>query len=680
MNTFVKKYNRLGEAKSPYLLQHKNNPVHWFLWGKEAFQAAREENKIIFLSIGYSTCYWCHMMEKDSFEIQEVADALNKDFISIKVDREEHPDVDQIYMDAVVGLTGRGGWPMSVFLTPDLKPFTGGTFFWRAQFLQILGQIQEGWKKNPQQIIEAGEKLVDLLKKRNGAQAAEKWDEDFLRKAFRQFQESFDVTYGGFGQAPKFPHSLNISLLLRMHGRTGNEDALKMATKTLDAMARGGMYDHLGGGFHRYSTDDQWLVPHFEKMLYDNALLATTYLEAFQVTQKEIYSEVARQILDYALRDMTHSDGGFYSAEDAGEVGKEGEFYVWKEEELAKALTAKELEPFKTLYGVRSGGNFEHGNSILHLPENQKWETKSDPLLQKVHQKLFQIREEREHPHKDDKILTSWNGLMITAMAKGYQVLGDKQYLHAAQKSANFVQERLWQKGALLRRYRDGDSRFEGTLEDYAFLIEGLLSLYEADFDKQWIDWALSLQKKQNEIFWDQKEGGYFMSDPKTTTLYLKKKEFHDGAIPSGNAVTALNLLRLYALTFDKGFQDRAMQLLGILAAEGENYPAGFAKAAIAMDYHLDRSKEIAVVGKPGDTIYEETKQYLFQTFLPNKVIAFGPPSELGDPSTLPILQGKQLLGGKTTIYVCENNLCQSPTNDFQNAKALIEQTNRYSL
>ncbi|MBI4224684.1 MAG: thioredoxin domain-containing protein, partial [Deltaproteobacteria bacterium] len=482
--TSVKKYNRLGETKSPYLLQHKDNPVHWFPWGEEAFQAAREENKIIFLSIGYSTCYWCHMMEKDSFEKQEVADVLNQHFISIKVDREEHPDIDQIYMDAVVGMTGQGGWPMSVFLTPDLKPFFGGSFFWQAQFIQILNNIQQTWQKEPQKILASGAKITDFLREKTGGAAAE-ISIGLLKKAFAQFQQSFDKTHGGFGQAPKFPHSMNLALLLRIHHRTGNREALGMVTQSLDAMAVGEIYDKIGGGFHRYATHDDWNEPHYEKMLYDNALLAFTYLEGYQVTKNKNYAEVVKGIFRYFLGEMTDPQGGFYSAQDAGEVGKEGEYYHLNKENRAQA----------------------------------------------------------EPPAKDDKILTSWNGLMIAALAKGYQVLGDEKYLKAAQASARFIQNNLYKNGKLLRRFREGEAKFDGTLEDYAFLIHGLLSLYEADGNADWVHWALKLQTKQDEIFWDEENGGYFMGDPNDPALLVKKKELHDGATPSGNAVAALNLV-----------------------------------------------------------------------------------------------------------------------------------------
>lgn len=620
--TSIVKFNRLGGEKSPYLLQHKDNPVHWFPWGEEAFQAARDENKIIFLSIGYSTCYWCHMMEQDSFETREVAEALNRDFISIKVDREEHPEVDQIYMDAVVGMTGRGGWPLSVFLTPDLKPFFGGTFFWRPQFLQLLPEIQDSWQKNPEKILESGTKITRFLEKQGESSGAAKTDNSHLQKAFQQLEKSFDETNGGFGGAPKFPHGMELSLLLRIYRRTGNPKALAMVTQTLSAMARGGIYDDIGGGFHRYATREDWNEPHYEKMLYDNALLVWTYLEAYQVTKKQGYAEVARQSLDYVAREMTHPEGGFYSAQDAGEVGKEGEYYRLNKEERLKY----------------------------------------PPL------------------HKDDKILTSWNGLMIASMAKGYQVLGETRYLDAARKAAVFIREKLYKDGKLLRRYRDGESRYDGTVNDYAFLIHGLLTLYESDFDPQWIRWATDLQSEQDKLFWDQKNGGYYLAEAEEKSLLVRKKEFDDGVTPSGNSLSALNLSRLHNLTFDQKYPETLKRLLSVASGIAASYPAGHSMLMAAVDYDLDRSKEVAVVGKPDDPAMREIRKFFFESFIPNKILAMGEPVPLGDATHPPILQGKPMMNDRPTIYVCENNICKCPTTSLEEAKKLVNDFEKYNL
>ncbi|MDO8528227.1 MAG: thioredoxin domain-containing protein [Deltaproteobacteria bacterium] len=520
--------NRLSKEKSPYLLQHQNNPVDWYAWGEEAFQAARAQNKPIFLSIGYSTCYWCHMMEKDSFELQEVAEVLNKNFINIKVDREEHPDVDQIYMDAVVSLTGQGGWPMSVFLSPDLKPFFGGTFFWRAQFIPLLNNIASVWQNSPEKIIQSGNDIQKHLSERIQP-ATGSLDATIFTSALQQFAQSFDTTHGGFGSAPKFPHSMNIDALFKIHRRTGDKEALNMATRSLDGMANGGIYDAVGGGFHRYATQDDWNEPHYEKMLYDNALLVPVYLEAFKVTNNPTFAKVARETLDYVLRDMTDPLGGFYSAQDAGEVDKEGEYYHRTEKTIEEERTA---------------------------------------------------RQKRTPPHKDDKVLTSWNGLMIAAMAFGYKILEDKKYLQAAQKSAGFIQQTLYKNGELLRRYRDGDSRYAGTLEDYAFLIHGLLNLSDADANPEWKNWARDLQQKQDALFWDAKEGGYFFSPTTDKNLFVRKKTFQDGALPSGNAIAVLNLLRL-------GETKKAEALFKAMSGEIHRYPSAFGQSLIALDYAM---------------------------------------------------------------------------------------------
>lgn len=676
--TAISKFNRLGSEKSPYLLQHKNNPVHWYPWGEEAFQAARDEGKIIFLSIGYSTCYWCHMMEKDSFEIPEVAEVMNKYFINIKVDREEHPDVDQIYMDAVQGMTGRGGWPMSVFMTPDLKPFFGGTFFWRQQFLGLMERIQEEWTKNPTNLREFGDKVVQALRDEPGCSSDAAYDEEFLRQAFHGMKRRFDPSYGGFGSAPKFPHGMDLMLLLRIHRRTGSAEALQMAVKTLDEMARGGLYDHLGGGFHRYSTDERWFAPHFEKMLYDNATLVLAYLEAYQVTKNRLYAEVARDALDYVLRDMTSEEGGFYSAEDAGDVGKEGEYYVWTYSELESILEKDELDLVQKLYGVTEKGNWEHGQNILHVRSNEDWEKTRERGAIHVRKKLFAARLKRPAPHKDDKILTSWNGLMIAAMAKGFQVLEDTKYLKAAQASSSFIRASLFKDGELKRRYRGADSRFSGTLDDYAFLINGLLHLFESDFDDNWLEWAAELQKIQDEKFWDESSHGYFFSAANEANLFIRKKEFHDSSLPSGNAVSLLNLLRLFGFTFDKHYHDRAQMFLSAIAGRMKGRtPLGHATALMAFDYVLDESKEIAVIGNAEDAHTRQVCHFIYQNFLPNQVFAVG---GVGGSITAPLIKDKSQMGDETTVYICQTNACQAPKTNLEQAKQEILICRRYAL
>ena len=514
--------NRLAREKSPYLLQHKENPVDWYPWGEEAFQKAKRENKPIFLSIGYSTCYWCHMMEKDSFERQDVAELLNKSFISVKVDREEHPDVDQIYMDAVVAITGQGGWPMSVFLTPDLKPFFGGTFFWRQQFMQLIGNIAGIWEREPEKVLESAKKIMEALTPTLSESPLPL--DDLFQKAFDQLRQNFDPVHGGFGSAPKFPQSMNLFFLLSLYRRNGSQEALTMATQTLDAMAKGEIYDRVGGGFHRYATQADWREPHYEKMLYDNALLALTYLEASLVIPAKAGIHIAQETLDYVLREMTDAKGGFYSAQDAGEAGAEGEYYHWTEKTVEEERMA---------------------------------------------------RAKRPPPHIDDKIVTSLNGLMIAAMAKGYQVLKQEKYLKGARGAAYFVQKNLFKEGKLLRRFREGDARFQGTLDDYAFLIYGLLALHEVDTDSGWKRWAEVLQKTQDDLFWDQKACGYYFTSREEKNLIVRKITFHDGALPSGNAISALNLLRL-----SHPFSQR---LSGALARAAGRVPFSFASALLAL-------------------------------------------------------------------------------------------------
>lgn len=671
------KVNRLAKEKSPYLLQHKNNPVDWYPWGEEAFAEAKKQNKPIFLSIGYSTCYWCHVMEKDSFEIDEVAQVMNKYFINIKVDREEHPEVDQIYMDAVMAMTGHGGWPMSVFLTPDLKPFVGATFLWRQQFLNVMHRIQEEWIKKPEKVFEFGEKVFEALSETPQRFSEQNYDDQILIKAYENLARRFDSQHGGFGGAPKFPHSADLSLLMRVAHRQNEKKALQMVVKSLDEMAKGGIYDHLGGGFHRYSTDDKWFAPHFEKMLYDNALLAVTYLEAYQLTKNEHYAKIARETLDFVLREMTSPEGGFYSAQDAGEVGREGDFYVWTYDELKSVLSENELQLLKDVYGVTETGNWEHGKNILCLQNGQP--SQRDPLghgsapTQKLKEKLFQIRQQREHPHKDEKILTGWNGLMISAMAKAYQALADERYLVVAQKAAGFIKGQLYQKENLLRRFCDGESKYSAKLEDYAYLIQGLIDLYESDFDGKWLFWAGKLQNEQNQAFWDEKKGGYYFASHAEKNLVIRKKDFFDASIPSGNAVSLLNLLRLHDLTLTPSFQEKAKVLSEIFAGLSlKQSTLGYSSALIALDYVLSGAKEIAIIG---DVNEEKTKTFLFdlyRSFVPNKVLACGAglihqaEQEVEASHETPLLlQGKAAINDQTTVYICQNHVCEKPLTDL---------------
>ena len=670
MNAKSSVCNRLQNEKSPYLLQHKNNPVCWYPWGEEAFERARAENKPIFLSIGYSTCYWCHVMEQDSFEVPEVAELMNKYFVNVKLDREERPDIDQVYMDAVVGLTGRGGWPMSVFLTPDRKPFFGGTYFPRTHFMDLLQRIHEAWQSRRDEILDSATDITAQLAKSIVADDKSAPSDELLRRAYDLYRKDFDEEYGGFGAAPKFPPSQQLALLLRIHRRSDDKQALEMVLKTLRAMARGGIYDHVGGGFARYSTDERWLVPHFEKMLYDNALLAVVYLEAFQLTKDEMFASVARETLDYVLAEMTGKDGGFYSAEDAGEVNKEGEYYVWKADDLKQLLSKDEYAAYSKAYQVTQSGNFEHGTTVLSMADSVPWGDKYTGALAAALRKVKQQRVKREPPHKDDKILAAWNGLMIGAYAKAAQVLKEPRYLEAAQRAAQFIKAKLWDKAGLKRRYRAGESRFAGVLNDYAFLIDGLLVLYQTNFEEQYLRWAIELQVKQDGLLWDEKDGGYFFSA--AAEVIFKKKELVDGAVPSGNSVALHNLVRLYALTFDAEYRVKRDRLAALMADVSQRFPSSFPRALIAMDFGLDNGKEIALIVPGGDSRKDlKVKQLVAELqsdFLPNVVLAVG----TGVEKFPKLVHKRQPLKNEFTVYVCEEGNCKLPTTDLARARELI--------
>lgn len=658
-------HNLLGNEKSPYLLQHKDNPVNWHAWGPEAFAKAKSENKLVFLSIGYSTCYWCHVMEKDSFEKDDVAEVLNKYYVAIKVDREEMPEIDAIYMEAVQGMTGQGGWPLSAFLTPDLKPFFGGTFFWRAQFLQILRRAQDEWVNAPQGILEHGERIRQALQEAgtDTAAATGKPDAKIFDATLDALKRGFDSKQGGFGRAPKFPHSMDLDLLLYRYHATHDETLLKMVVQTLDAMARGGIYDQLGGGFHRYSTDDSWFAPHFEKMLYDNALLVNTYLDAHCVTGEKRFADVARETLDYVLREMTHPDGGFYSAQDAGEVDREGEFYVWTHAELEQVLTTDELAHMEIL-GVTQAGNWEHGKNILHMAEGQDWESRGHPIMHSARKKLFHARQKRPAPHLDTKILVSWNGLMIAAFAKGHRVLGEERYLRAAQKAASFLRRELDVDGNLKRRFCAGEARFAANLDDFAFLISGLLGLYQSDFDEAWVSWALDLQRRQNAGFWDQDAGAYCFAAA-DDALIVRQKTFYDGVIPSGNAVSLANLVTLEHLCLTGDFLKHVEQLTKTLLTQSGRMLMGCARGLMSLGALADGTREVVALGNPESADIKMACGNFFKSYLPNCIFILG--GELADvaqKSPVAILKGKTVQIGKAAFYICEGGSCHAPETD----------------
>ncbi|HEY8278123.1 MAG TPA: thioredoxin domain-containing protein [Bdellovibrionota bacterium] len=649
--------NRLAEEKSPYLRQHAGNPVDWYPWGEEAFAKAKRENKPVFLSIGYSTCYWCHVMEKECFEVEDVAEVLNSGFVSVKVDREEHPEVDEIYMDAVMAMTGQGGWPMSVFLTPEREPFWGGTYVPRPHFLQLMEKISEAWKETPDQIRTGGKRLTQAIRDEAPPAASDSLAQAELFRRFEAQAESrYEPEFGGFSPAPKFPSGQTIRLLLRLYKETGTPQLLGMAERSLEAMACGGIYDQLGGGFHRYSTDERWLVPHFEKMLYDNALLVPAYLEAFQLTGRKMYADVARETLHYMLRDLKAPGGAFFSAEDAGEVGAEGEFYVWKLDELKKTL-GERLMGFQASFPLSEMGNFEHGTNVLHLQDPKSWDRSRDSETSEARTFLLGSRSKRKRPHRDEKILTSWNGLALSALAFGYRVLGDERFLEAAKVAAAWIQANLWKDGVLLRRHCDGQSRYNGTASDYAFLIQGLIELYEASFDQKWLLWARELQDVLDRSFWNEMGSGYFTASHDEPGLITRKVDRHDGALPSPNSVAYGNLLRLSQFFLEPGLDDRASDLFFAHGDIPERIP--LAVSCLLLGLHLRSGGGPRVLVIAGAKAQDRTHLLgaIRGKFLPNLILAAAEPD-----SSIPLLQGKSSQAG-ISIYICEDGVCHPPTS-----------------
>lgn len=679
--------NRLIHEKSPYLLQHAHNPVDWYAWGEDAFQKAQKENKVILLSIGYSTCHWCHVMERESFENETTAKILNDRFVCIKVDREERPDVDQIYMNAVMLLTGQGGWPLNIFLTPELKPFFGGTYFppdgryGRPGFPTVLEDVARTWEAKPDEIRKGGEQLTSYIAGSHTEHSGGTLDQKILDQVKTYALHSFDPKEGGFRSAPKFPPSMLLSLLMRIHHKNPDPALLTSVTLTLEKMAQGGIYDQLGGGFSRYSTDDEWLVPHFEKMLYDNALLSRTYLEAYQLTGQKEYARITHEIFNYLLRDMSDAQGGFYSAEDADSEGHEGKFYVWNSDEIKAILGEKEGFVFCQLYGVTDHGNFEHGQSILHLKADLlsclEVFGKDAVWWKTAVEKVLAIRSKRVRPHLDDKILTAWNSLMISSLALGYQVLGDARYLEAAEKASSFISKNLFKDRRLLASYRQGPSDIQGYIDDYAFFQAAQLDLYESTFNNDYLKKAISLEKDMARLFWDEKAGAYYFngSDQKDQNrLLTRTKEAYDGVIPSGNSMGALSLYRLAEFTGDKVYRDKADAILkyfsGDLAKSGSNFPLMLQ----AFQFDFDGPTEIFVVGRRTES--EKVLKMLWKTFLPNKVLVFAEDRDIKELTQfVPWVEGRQSQDGKPTVYVCKNYQCQLPTTDEQKVLELIRQS-----
>lgn len=665
--------NRLATESSPYLLQHRDNPVDWYPWGAEALDLAKRENKPIFLSIGYSACHWCHVMEHESFESEEIARALNAQFVCIKVDREERPDLDQVYMNAVQMLTGRGGWPMSVFLTPDLKPFYGGTY-WPPQsrhgmpgFDQIIEAVARAWNDNHEAVIETADQLAnELAHHADQSSGIGELSTLLIDKAMGHFRQTFDRTFGGFGGAPKFPAPMSLRLLLRYWHRQGESYALEMVRHTLDRMAAGGIYDHLGGGFSRYSVDARWLVPHFEKMLYDNAQLALAYLEAHQVTGRAEYAHIVRETLDYVLRDMTDPAGGFYSTEDADSEGVEGKFYTWTPNQVAEVLEESEAKTFARIYDISEAGNFE-GTNILNLRQTLKQQAQTlgrdlqdlQVELAESHAKLFTAREQRVHPHKDDKVIVAWNALMIEAMATAGAVLCEPRYIDAAVKAADFIDSELRREGGrLCHTWRHGKAKGDAFLDDYGYLACALITLYEATRTSKYLTRASEIIDLVIAHFADQEQGGFYYTGDDQEQLLVRSKEYADNAVPSGNAMAALALVKLAKLTGDDRYRSIAERTMQACVALMQRYPSGMAQMLLAVDLYLGRAYELVFAGN-GDKESSDVLKDLHNRFLPHIVLAYAESNDV--PAIAELLAGKSMIGGLPTLYLCEGFTCRAP-------------------
>src|SRR5258707_672055 len=707
--------NRLAREKSPYLLQHAHNPVDWYPWGEEAFAKARQENKPIFLSVGYSTCHWCHVMAHESFENEEVAAIMNREFINIKVDREERPDVDRVYMTFVQATTGSGGWPMSVWLTAVLKAVVGGTYFppeeryGQPAFKEVLERIATAWKEDHDKIVEQGSKIVEALRESQSAAPGEgKIDGSVADAAYRQIDRSYDPKEGGFGNAPKFPRPVTLNFLTRFYARDPKSDsgkhALDMALFTLRKMAAGGMHDHIGGGFHRYSVDRYWHVPHFEKMLYDQAQLAVAYLDAFQITKDKQYESVARDILDYVARDMTSKEGGFSSAEDADSpvVGiddsshkknAEGAFYVWTKKEADDAL-GEAAEIFDFHYGVQPHGNAPEGSdphdefrgkniliqrhTIAETAQHfKKSEADIAKFLAQSRQKLFAIRGQRPRPHLDDKIIAAWNGLMISAFARAAQVLDDSRYLEVATRAANFLRSDLYDSSdkILYRNYRGSRSGVEGFADDYAFVVQGLLDLYEASFNVEWLKFATELQATQDRLFFDEKNGGYFSKKRRGEGLVFPLKDDNDGAEPATSSIAALNLLRLSQIYDDPKMAERAKKTIDAFATKLLQFPNGMPQMLVAVENSLAKPRQIVIAGTKDSSETKALLKEVHRHFLPNTIVILADANEgqtyLGERNEA--VRAMSLVEGKPAAYVCENFTCKAPVTDLKQLSDLLK-------
>ncbi len=679
--------NRLINEKSPYLLQHAYNPVDWYPWSEEAFEKAKSENKPVFVSIGYSTCHWCHVMERESFENEEVARILNKKFVSIKVDREERPDIDSIYMLVCQMMNGHGGWPLSVFLTPDRVPFYTGTYFPRESrygmpgFKEVLNYLYQQYTENPDRIKDVGAQVKQALElsREKGEQTS--LTKETIDNAFQYYKQTFDPQYGGFGEAPKFPMPHSLVFLLMYAKFYENQEALNMVTKTLDGLARGGIYDHIGYGFSRYSVDEKFLVPHFEKMLYDNALFAMAYTDAFRMTKNARYKKTTEEIIKYVLRDMVHPDGGFYSAEDADSEGEEGKFYVWTPEEVKDVLGEQLGTLFCQAYDITKQGNFEGKNIPNLIISDLESIAKAEGIssaelaekLETARQRLFQHREKRVRPFRDDKILTAWNGLMIASLAKAGRVFHQASYVQAAEKAVSFIRDNLIQNGRVMVRYRDGEVKNKAFIDEYAFLLWGYIELYESTFAPFYLEEAKKLAGNMMDLFWDDHAGGFFFSGNDDEPLLVNQKESYDGALPSGNSVAACQLLRLAKLTGDFTLEEKVQQMFQVFSKDIHDYPNGHAMMLQSVMLSQQAMKEVVIVMDDETKEVVDFIQHIQENFHPEISLMAVKRNEQAKLSEIaPFIEDYAMINEKPTIYVCENFQCNQPTNHFQTAMDLL--------
>ncbi len=668
--------NRLADESSPYLLQHSNNPVDWYPWGDEALSKARESDRPIFLSIGYSACHWCHVMEKESFEDEKIAKFMNENFVNIKVDREERPDLDAVYMEAVQALTGSGGWPMTVFLTPDGRPFFGGTYFppeeryGMPSFRKVLESVLETYTRKRGEVEVSAKEIFNTLRNRTTKLSSTDLDILPIENAFLQLSDTFDKFNGGFGRPPKFPQPMILELLMRIGMKDGFKHANKMVELTLIKMARGGIFDQLGGGFHRYSVDSHWLVPHFEKMLYDNALLVGIYLHQFQITRGRLYRDIVEQTLDYVLREMTHPLGGFFSTQDADAEGVEGKSYVWSKREISQLLGDHNSSTFCEYFGVTENGNFE-GKNIMRITKEDGQVAASlgielDELrniISSGKKILLRAREKRKQPERDEKILTSWNGLMLSSLSESSSTLGDERFRIAAEKNATFIFSHLRKNGRLLHSWKDGEAKVDGFLEDYAFLANGLIDLYQTTFEPRWLGEATSLGEEIIDLFQDKQSGGFFDTSINHEKLFKRPKSYFDSAVPSGGSVATRLLQRLFAFTAKEHFSESSRSALKSASNYFESYSTGMANWLLALDSYLNPPREIAIVGDPLEKMSLEMLSVLRRKYRPNMVVAFQPDGK-DYSETIPLLKGRSSTQNSATAYICRNFICEMPISD----------------